>query len=607
MFSGSLERPSLSFYMYTLTESLLLLPLFGLLLPHVLACYSLYTIVSSVVTFHLMIKEEKEVMREKVARKYMEEMKEHFIKKRLPRDALHNRNRKVNYETYATSHTSAASTAGTSAPTVTAPKHLHPNPLVPTPLHHTLKSSHSLNLLSTVISSSASSSQDITELIITGSSAYYLDKTTTALTAETLNTAVSNPRYFADVLLSKKRTILALLFTGLYLFRLLLGPMLGYATVRKAMIVLSTTLPSLHVQYNLLFSEFHNRSSGNTYSPRHQASFTIHSLCLIFLSITVGHEVPWVYDKLVVLFECVYSNVFPVGVIISVLEGWRCGVNGGGRGRAGSVDVSVDVNANESVKYHSPASSPQRKRELSAEKSAEGLLVNATPENISLTTTTTSKDVRDCWSQSNDHNDQTNDDDVDDDVYDEMSVGSGRGSDQSDNCNVGLRLSVDERFERFQRLSPDPEHSAGNLSPERTTYGASSDVSDCATYASSAYGSSFRGMMMSGEGGGLDEGMDDEDDIGLDLSGKEEDLEQTSMCASEGSFRNDGEGEEEGNPNEGNPNEGNPNSGEIEPPPTIPRGEHRGGRAGGLAALNDPLRPVPVKEFLHRASFNSSE
>ena len=54
-------------------------------------------------------------------------------------------------------------------------------------------------------------------------------------------------------------------------------------------------------------------------------SFTIHALTLIVLVLSVSYEVPPPYLYLTTLFDFCYINVFPAGVIISILEGWRVG------------------------------------------------------------------------------------------------------------------------------------------------------------------------------------------------------------------------------------------------------------------------------------------
>ena len=85
------------------------------------------------------------------------------------------------------------------------------------------------------------------------------------------------------------------------------------------LILLSVTLPSISAQYDLLFTF---RSS---FSQLAMTSFTIHALTLLVLVLSVSYEVPPPYLYLTTLFDFCYINIFPVGVIISILEGWRVG------------------------------------------------------------------------------------------------------------------------------------------------------------------------------------------------------------------------------------------------------------------------------------------
>ena len=49
---------------------------------------------------------------------------------------------------------------------------------------------------------------------------------------------------------------------------------------------------------------------------------------MIVLFLCVSYEVPAVYGSLETLFDFCYKMIFPVGVIISSLEGWRVGCEG---------------------------------------------------------------------------------------------------------------------------------------------------------------------------------------------------------------------------------------------------------------------------------------
>ena len=158
-------------------------------------------------------------------------------------------------------------------------------------------------------------------------------------------------------------------------------------------------------------------SSQQSYSHQHQSSFTIHGVCLIFMMIMVGYEIPLVYDQLSALFDTVYTTLFPAGVVIALLEGLRVGMSGQHCTRAGSVDIgpiplepysfAASIAENVSV---TPPGSPRRSPCLTPMREPVGL---------------------------------------------RLSMDSSSGSEERD------------RMERM-RSSPDPEVCGGNMSPERT-------------------------------------------------------------------------------------------------------------------------------------------
>jgi hypothetical protein len=77
------------------------------------------------------------------------------------------------------------------------------------------------------------------------------------------------------------------------------------------------------LQYELLFGE-----GRSVFNRTAMTSFTIHSVSFLVLFLCVSYEVPGVYGYLSRIFGFCYEVIFPVGVVISGLEGWRKGAEG---------------------------------------------------------------------------------------------------------------------------------------------------------------------------------------------------------------------------------------------------------------------------------------
>ena len=65
---------------------------------------------------------------------------------------------------------------------------------------------------------------------------------------------MEDPVFLIDELMSKKRTVVTLFLTSVYTSRSLLNALLGAGEVKKYLILMSVTLPSITEQYDLLFS-----------------------------------------------------------------------------------------------------------------------------------------------------------------------------------------------------------------------------------------------------------------------------------------------------------------------------------------------------------------
>ncbi len=108
---------------------------------------------------------------------------------------------------------------------------------------------------------------------------------------------------------------------------------MGAPTLKKYLILLSVTIPSISAQHNLLFAS----ATDSTFDRPAMTSFTIHALALIPMILSVSYEVGPPFRFLSELFDFCYEVVFPTGALISVLEGWRLGVLDAGTGTAGSI------------------------------------------------------------------------------------------------------------------------------------------------------------------------------------------------------------------------------------------------------------------------------
>jgi len=231
MMTADLSDPTIFFKAFCFFESLFMLPLTGLLLPNFIACYAIYSLIAAAISFHMLVKAEKEDMRLKVASKYMAEMRNHNTVRLSKQRRL-------------------ASTLSLSSPMIGSPCSHDSTTSNTSNTSHT--SLASLSILDAVLAAGASSTQDITELVVTVSNSIYMDKTAQELAGSTLKTLFNDPVYFFDSLLSKRRTILALATLSLWGSRSFLVMLVGANQVRKGMILLSVTLPSIHVQYMLL-------------------------------------------------------------------------------------------------------------------------------------------------------------------------------------------------------------------------------------------------------------------------------------------------------------------------------------------------------------------
>lgn len=319
-FSNYISFQSILVRLFLVFESLIIFPTCGIITPQFIIYYSLYTLISTSVSFSLLIKSRKLRERDKVIMRYNTLLQKHLQNTSPGKIDANNSPR----------------------PSKSDEKRLS----LPSLLTH-VTSSSSLHLLQNLQKSADSARLDLQDLVITTGS-FMLSPEGTPVNSPMgtptrgkkenqksfFERVVENPVFVVDELLSKKRTITALSLLLLSFSRYFLQALLGAESVKKWLILGSVVVPSSLEQYDLLFTD-----RRRSFSKVAMTSFTIHSVCLLLLLLSVSYEIPFVYSPLLSIFDFCYETVFPVGFLISCIEGWRVGCKGREREEGGREDT----------------------------------------------------------------------------------------------------------------------------------------------------------------------------------------------------------------------------------------------------------------------------
>ncbi|GMH76488.1 hypothetical protein TrST_g10055 [Triparma strigata] len=340
--------------LFLLFESLVIFPTWGIIAPQFLVYYAIYTLISTSVSFSKLVKREKLAKRKKVYDRY-----NNLLQKRLQ-----------------------------NLPPSPKKASMHPppppiiNPLsppadlkrlsLPNLLKH-VSSSNSLALIHKLQLASDEAREDLQDLVIAGGG-FMIEESPMSSPAGSprrggkevqkkkesfFQLLLTSPFVLVDSLLSKKRVLFTLFTLVVHLSRTFLHLLLDAQEVRKYLILISVSGPTLFEQYELLFGE-----GKSVFNRTAMTSFTIHSVSFLVLFLCVSYEVPGVYGYLSRIFGFCYEVIFPVGVVISGLEGWRKGAEGDAeRKREGveGLERVADLNVRPPHTLRTPPTTPRSK------------------------------------------------------------------------------------------------------------------------------------------------------------------------------------------------------------------------------------------------------